>query len=124
MPALLLSAVVPPGSIADFADHLVAHDLPGLPDDRRAEAVAFAVRRIGHLPSPMKVGVTLVATVVAVAGTLVGGARVAALMARHPLPVLGEYVRLVRSLTYAFVWDTWPQTDPTGRPLAASGACP
>ena len=121
MPALLLSAFAPPGSIAEFADHLVVHDLPGLPDDRRAETVAFAGRRIAHLPSPMKVGVTAVAAVVAVLGKLVGGARLAALLARHPVPLLGEYVRLVRSLTYAYVWDTWPRTDPTGRPLVGDG---
>jgi len=27
----------------------------------------------------------------------------------------------VRSLTYAYVWDTWPRTDPTGRPLVGDG---
>ena len=32
----------------------------------------------------------------------------------HPLPLLGEYVRLIRSLGYAYVWETWPQTRPTG----------
>jgi len=121
MPALLLSAFAPPGSIADFADHLVVHDLPGLPDDRRAETVAFAGRRIAHLPSPMKVGVTAVAALVAILGKIVGGARLTALLARHQVPLLGEYVRLVRSLTYAYVWDTWPHTDPTGRPLGGHG---
>jgi len=121
MPALLLSAFAPPGSIADFADQLVLHDLPGLPDDRRAETVAFAGRRIAHLPSPMKVGVTAVAALVAILGKLVGGARLAALLSRHPVPLFGEYVRLVRSLTYAYVWDTWPHTDPTGRPLGGNG---
>jgi hypothetical protein len=120
MPALLRSALTPPGSVAEFADHLVVHDLPGLPDERRAETVAFASRRIAHLPSPMKVGVTAVATVVAVLGRVVGGGRLAAFLARHPLPLFGEYVRLVRSLTFAYVWDTWPATDPSGRPLAAS----
>ena len=34
----------------------------------------------------------------AVLGKLVGGARLAALLARHPLPLFGDYVRLVRSL--------------------------
>jgi len=121
MPASLFSAFAPPGSFADFADHLVVHDLPGLPDDRRAETVAFAGRRIAHLPSPMKVGVTAVAALVAIMGKVVGGARLAALLARHPVPLLGEYVRLVRSLTYAYVWDTWPHTDPTGRPLGDGG---
>jgi hypothetical protein len=121
MPALLLSAFAPPGSIADFANHLVVHDLPGLPDDRRADTVAFAGRRIAHLPSPMKVGVTAVAALVAIVGKVVGDARLTVLLARHPIPLFGEYVRLVRSLTYAYVWDTWPNTDPTGRPLGGEG---
>ena len=38
MPVLLLSAFAPPGSIAEFADHLVVHDLPGLPDDASLDA--------------------------------------------------------------------------------------
>ena len=69
----------------------------------------------------MKVGVTAVAALVAILGKVVGGARLTALLARHPVPLFGEYVRLVRSLTYAYVWDTWPHTDPTGRPLGGNG---
>ena len=88
MPALPLSAFAPPGSIADFADHLVVHDLPGLPDDRRAETVAFAGRRIAHLPSPMKVGVTAVAALVAILGKVVGGARLTAAAGPPPGPAL------------------------------------
>ncbi len=41
--------------------------------------------------------------------------RVAGALAGHPLPVVGEYVRLLRSLAYAYVWDTWPDTSVTGR---------
>jgi hypothetical protein len=35
-------------------------------------------------------------------------------VARTPLPLFGEYVRLIRSLGYAYVWETWPGTQPTG----------
>ena len=100
---------------AEFCDRLVAHDLPDLPPERRSDVVAFAGRRVDHLPSPMRVGVGVVAAVVGALGRVVGQGRVARLLARHPVPVFGEYVRLVRSLAYAYVWDTWPDTSVTGR---------
>ena len=116
MPASRAPAFPPPGSIARFSDHVVAHDLPALPADRRAETVAFAGRRIALLPSPMKLGVGAVAIIVDGLGQLVGLGRLVGLLASRPLPLLGEYVRLVRSLAYAYVWDTWPDTEPDGAP--------
>ncbi len=104
----------PPGPIAQFSDHLVAHDLPGLPDCQRREVVAFTGRRISALPSPMRLGVGLVAVATHGLGLLVGPVRLTTVVARRPLPVLGEYVRLVRSLAYAYVWETWPDTAPDG----------
>jgi hypothetical protein len=112
-------AFPPPGSIARFSDRVVAHDLPALPADRRAETVAFAGRRIALLPSPIKLGVGMVAIVVDVLGRFVGLGRLVGLLATRPLPLLGEYVRLVRSLAYAYVWDTWPDTEPDGAPSGA-----
>src|SRR5262245_33430502 len=106
----------PPGPVAGFCDRLVAHDLPDLPDDRRAEVVAFAGRRIAAMPTPMRLGVGVVSLAVESAGRLIGRARLTSLLARRPLPLVGEYVRLVRSLAYARVWDTWPDTTPTGAP--------
>jgi hypothetical protein len=44
----------------------------------------------------------------------VGRRRVVRLLAARPLPVVGDYVRLVRSLTYAYVWETWPATAADG----------
>jgi hypothetical protein len=44
-----------------------------------------------------------------------GGRRLARALASKPIPVLGEYPRLIRSLGYAYVWDRWPDTSPTGR---------
>ena len=107
----------PRGLIAEFCDRVVAHDLPELPPDRRRAVVEFAGRRIAGLPSPMKLAVGVVATVVGGASTIAGTARVAGLLAAHPLPVAGEYGRLVRSLAYAYVWETWPATSAAGRPL-------
>jgi hypothetical protein len=106
----------PPRAVAEFSDRLLAHDLPGLPADRRAEVVDFAGRRIAGLPSPMRLGVGLVAATTAGVGRVAGTRRVVQFAARRPLPVLGEYVRLVRSLAYAYVWETWPDTAPDGTP--------
>ena len=100
--------------VAAFSDEVIAHDLPALPDERRAAVVAFAVRRIDGLPSPMKLGVGLIAVLVGAVGRIVGLRRLVGMLARRPLPVLGDYVRLVRSLGYAYVWDTWPATGPDG----------
>lgn len=107
----------PNGLIAEFCDELVAHDLPDLPAVRRADVVAFAGRRIDGLPSPMRLGVGIVALQVGVLSRVVGGRRTVAFLARRPLPLVGEYVRLVRSLAYAYVWETWPDTSSSGRPV-------
>ena len=64
----------------------------------------------------MRLGVGAVATIVGGVGRLAGTARVAAVLADHPLPIIGEYVRLVRSLAYAYIWETWPDTSAAGRP--------
>jgi hypothetical protein len=114
-----MPAFPPSGAVTAFSDQLIALDLPGLPPDRRAAAVAFTGRRISLLPSPMRVGVGVVAVGVAALGKLVGAHRLVGFMAGHPMPVLGEYVRLVRSLSYAYVWDMWPATAPSGEPLTA-----
>jgi hypothetical protein len=100
--------------VEGFADRLATVDLPALPPERRAAASAFAGRRYSVLPSPMRTGVTVVAIAVATASRLAGGGRIARLLARHELPVLGDYVRLVRSLTTAYVWETWPTTAADG----------
>ena len=105
----------PGAGVAAFCDEVLAHDLPDLPTDRRAEVVAFAGRRIAGLPSPMRLGVGAVAVVVGGAGRVVGArpGRPASSPAAR-CRSLGEYVRLVRSLGYAYVWETWPATTPTG----------
>jgi hypothetical protein len=115
-----MSTFPPRGLVAEFCEQVVAHDLPELPPNRRQEVVEFASRRIAGLPSPMKVAVGAVAGAVGGLGRVVGSARVAGLLAGHPLPITGEYVRLVRSLAYAYVWETWPDTAATGRPLVPS----
>ncbi|MFV0306259.1 MAG: hypothetical protein ACK5OX_00770 [Desertimonas sp.] len=97
-----------------FSDRVLARDLPDLPDERRAEVVAFVTRRVGGMPSPMRAGVGSVAMLTAALGRVIGAERVSGLMAARPLPLLGEYVRVVRSLAYAYIWETWPETTATG----------
>ncbi len=109
----------PRGLVAEFCEQVIAHDLPELPADRRRAVVEFTTRRIAGLPSPMKLAVGTVAGVVGGVGRIAGTARTARLLAEHPLPVAGEYVRLVRSLAYAYIWETWPDTSAAGRPLEA-----
>src|SRR6187200_1701318 len=100
--------------VGPFADRLLALDLPDLPGERRAEVIAFTTRRIDGLPSVMRIGVLLIAALFRLLLVVPGGSAVVGLVARTPLPLLGEYVRLIRSLGYAYIWETWPQTRPTG----------
>jgi hypothetical protein len=100
--------------VGPFADRLLSLDLPTLPDDRRAEVVAFIARRVDGMPSVTRIGVVVLATAVRGVLALPGGSAVVPWLAGHPLPLLAEYVRLVRSLGYAYVWETWPATQPDG----------
>lgn len=102
--------------VAPVARRLLRLDLPALPDPRRHEVVEFTCRRVEQLPDATRVGVLAVAVVYRVAGMLPGGGRVLAGLARHRLPVLGEYPRLVRSLSVAYVFETWPDTRHDGAP--------
>jgi hypothetical protein len=102
--------------VEEFGERLLTVDLPALPAERRAAAAAFAGQRAAMLPSPMLLGVTVVGSGVSVAGRLLGRGRVARVLARCPLPVVGDYPRLVRALTYAYVWETWPSTAADGAP--------
>lgn len=100
--------------VAEFSDRVIANDLPALPAAKRADVVAFAGRRIAGLPTPMKLGVGIVAVMVGGVGRIVGLTRLTALVVRRPIPLVGDYVRLIRSLSYAYVWETWPTTGPDG----------
>lgn len=41
---------------------------------------------------------------------------------RLPLPLVAEYPRLVRSLSFAYIWEHWPHTSPTGAQPAEAAA--
>lgn len=100
--------------VAPVADRVVASDLPALAHDRRREVVAFACHRIDHLPDSTRIGVLGVAAVYRAVALAPGGRRLVDALVRRRLPVLGEYVRLIRSLSSAYVWETWPGTDEHG----------
>ena len=97
-----------------FADLLLARDLPHLDDVRRGAAVAFVERRVDGLASFTRFGVRIIATVVDLAGRVIGRQRALDLAVSLPLPLVSEYPRLVRSLGYTYVWETWPSTELDG----------
>ena len=103
-----------PRTVARFADGLLAADLPDLADDRRGETVGFIGRRVRSLPSVTRLGVLLIGAGVHTIGVLIGHSTARRLVLALPLPLLSEYPRLVRSLGYAYVWETWPDTTVRG----------
>ena len=100
--------------VGPFAERLLALDLPDLPPARRTDAIRFATRRIDGLPSVMRIGVLLIAVLFRLLLLVPRSDSFVRFIARTPLPLLGEYVRLLRSLGYAYIWETWPDTLPTG----------
>lgn len=100
--------------VGRFADLLLARDLPALDDARRVRVVEFIVRRIDVLPSVTKLGVVIISHAVDLVRRVAGTERMLDVATGLPLPLLSEYPRLVRSLGYTFVWETWPATTPDG----------
>ena len=101
--------------VGPFADLLLTADLPELSGPRRAEVVEFVQRRANGVPSFTRFGLTVIALIYRCVMAVPSGQRLARALASKPIPVLGDYPRLIRSLGYAYVWDRWPDTSPTGR---------
>jgi hypothetical protein len=100
--------------VGRFADRLLTRDLPHLEAHRRADAVAFIETRVDGLASFTRFGVVVISWIVDLLGNLVGASRALDIAVRVPLPLLSEYPRLVRSLGYTYVWETWPSTAVDG----------
>ena len=100
--------------VGPFAEMLLAADLPQLPGERRAEAVRFIQRRTATVPGFTLFGVTVIAVLFRIVVAAPYGRPAARFLASRSLPVLGEYPRLIRSLGYAYIWERWPDTLPTG----------
>lgn len=103
----------PPYVVTPTCELVLGYDFPDLDTDRRRIVAGFVIDRLGALPGPMRLGVTLVASLVEVT-RIVGGEGLVVRLSRIPLPLVAEYFRLLRSLSYAYVWETWPDTSPTG----------
>ena len=108
----LPSSISPP--VGRFADALLAIDLPDLDPQRRATTIEFIEGRITTLPSFTRFGVVVIAFTLDAISRIVGLHRVISFVGSQPLPLLAEYPRLIRSLAYAFVWETWPATTSSG----------
>ena len=104
----------PDGPFGCFAGHLLARELPDLGDDRRTETVAFVCRRAAQMPTPLRLGLTTLSLGVAASLGLVGPERTTTMLQSTSLPFVGELARVVRSLGFAYIWETWPDTSPTG----------
>ncbi|CAN5543784.1 hypothetical protein BH10ACT2_BH10ACT2_23520 [soil metagenome] len=104
--------------IGSFAERLLLNDLPDLPAERRTLVIDFIAHRIDHLPSFTRFGVLVLGSVFRFLLALPGGFTIARAIIKLPLPLVSEYPRLVRSLAFAYVWETWPSTTPSG--LAAA----
>ena len=100
--------------VARFADALLSHDLPALDAEPRRQTVASIEKRVAVLPSVTRFGVRLIGAAVDVLMRLVGSGRTIGVVTWKPIPLLSEYPRLVRSLGYAFIWETWTTTRVDG----------
>ena len=100
--------------MARFADGLLCAELPLLDDQRRGATIDFIGRRVIVLPSLTRFGVLAIARFVDVAGAIIGHATMRRLVTSLPVPLLAEYPRLIRSLGFAYVWETWPDTTVEG----------
>jgi hypothetical protein len=107
----------PPSSAVErFAETLLASDLPGLTDDHLRRTAEFIERRVEVLPSITRFGVRVIGGTVDLLGRSIGQQRVLTVVTTLPLPLLAEYPRLIRSLGFAYIWETWPDTAVDGAP--------
>ena len=113
MPTRLLSAEGPFGALAD---RLLALELPDLPTDRRDDTVAFVCRRTRQLPTPLGLGVGVLTVAVGLSTKALGIDRTTRFLQATSLPFVGELARMVRALGFTYIWETWPDSSPTGGP--------
>jgi hypothetical protein len=100
--------------VGPFAEMLLTADLPHLAVERRTEVARFVGRRIDTMPSFTRFGVMVIALCYRALIAVPMGCAAARFFMSKPLPIVGEYPRLIRSLGYAYVWEHWPDTAPSG----------
>ena len=103
--------------VGSFAERLLAVDLPDLAPAKRREVIGFIAHRVDTLPSFTRFGVLVLGSVFRGLLAVPGGWGVASILMKLPLPLVAEYPRLIRSLGFAYVWEHWPDTTPTGASL-------
>lgn len=103
-----------PALVAPVAEVVLRADLPGLDRARSDEVVGFVGRRCRTLPSFVRLGVFVIAAGYRTVLRLPAGERIVRALAGRPLPLIGEYPRLIRSLAVAYIWETWPDTAVDG----------
>ncbi|CAB4871304.1 unannotated protein [freshwater metagenome] len=102
------------GLVRPFAQRLLSADLPGLSHAQRDQVAAFTVQRVDELPSVLRLGVEIIAAPMRIVVAIPGSGRAITWLIHHPLPLVGEYVRMIRSLAYTYIWEQWPLTLPDG----------
>lgn len=107
------------GPFGRFAARVLAAELPDLPDARAADTVGFVCRRAAQTAGPSRLGVIVLAALVGASERAIDPATSTAFLRTTSLPFVSELARLVRSLAFAYVWETWPDTSPNGAPGAA-----
>lgn len=113
---MTVSPLSPDGAFGRFADQLLELELPDLPSDRRHDTVAFVSRRAQQVPTPLRVGIIGLSVATAIGRRVVGDDTTVRFFRRTRLPLVAELARMVRSLGFAYVWETWPSTTPLGAP--------
>jgi len=108
------------GPLGHFAERLLRIELPELPADRLSDTVSFVCRRADAIPGPLRLGVSALALGVNVSERVVDPTAMTNALRRTSLPLVGELARMVRSLAFAYVWETWPGTAPDGEPEQSS----
>ncbi len=103
--------------VGSFAERLLAIDLPHLAPAKRREVIGFIAHRVDSLPSFTRFGVLVLGFIFRGLVAVPGGWGVARILMKLPLPLVAEYPRLIRSLGFAYVWEHWPDTTPTGASL-------
>ena len=93
---------------------ILRHDLPHLPVAHRKTVTNFVIHRLDTLPQHLFWGVGLIAFVLRII-SLLGGASFILWIGQRSIPLVSEFFRLVRSLSYSFIWESWPDTSPDGR---------
>jgi hypothetical protein len=104
------------GGFGFVADGVLRRELPELPDWRRAETVEFVCRRARSVPGPLRLGVVVLSIGAGLLTNRLGPDRTISFLRSTRLPFVSELARMVRSLGFAFVWETWPDTQPSGAP--------